>query len=347
MLGTLEDLPLDYREALTAAELAPLWPQMRNLLPHGKPASAVDPHVWRFETLRPLLLRAGQLTPVEKAERRVLVLCDPGRAGALQATATIYAGMQLLLPGEAAPSHRHTPSAARILVEGTGGYTVVDGKKCVMEKGDLILTPGGMWHDHGHDGGEPVIWLDALDLPLLVMVEASFAEEGHARAPDNEPDPALTAYREAGLVPTRAPRTARPDYPMLRYPFARVRAALDGFAVRTNPGAATELDYVNPETGDPCLPTLGFTAMRLAGGETIRATTSSASAVFHVVAGHGRSFVDGRELDWREADSFSAPPFAEIFHEAEGDAAYLIRIHDRPLQEKLRFYSERPLTSPR
>jgi len=156
-LGTLEELPQDYRDDMLSAGVAPLWPMMRNILPHGAPNPVTKPGHWAYKVVRPLLMRAGELTPVEKAERRVLVLSDPGRGnGAMQATSSIYTGMQLLLPGESAPAHRHTPSAARIIVEGKGGYTVVDGEKLPMEEGDLVLTPGGEWHDHGHDGDEPV-----------------------------------------------------------------------------------------------------------------------------------------------------------------------------------------------
>ena len=181
-LGTMEDLPQDYRDDMQAAGVAPLWPMMRNVLPHGGPAPVSQSGHWSFAALRPLLLRAGALTPVEKAERRVLVLSDPGRGnGAMQATASIYLGMQLLLPGETAPAHVHTPSAARIIVEGSGAYTVVDGERLPMEEGDLVLTPGGEWHDHGHDGDAPVIWLDALDLPLFVYLEGSYAVEGTCR----------------------------------------------------------------------------------------------------------------------------------------------------------------------
>ncbi len=119
---------------------------MRNVLPHGRPQPQTRAGYWKYQAIRPLLIRAGELTPVEKAERRVLVLSDPGgrgAGGAMQATASIYLGLQLLLPGETAPAHVHTPSAVRIVVEGKGGYTVVDGEKLPMEEGDLVLTPGG------------------------------------------------------------------------------------------------------------------------------------------------------------------------------------------------------------
>ena len=117
--GTLEDLPQEYREAMARAGVGPLWPQMRNALPHDAPQPVTRSHLWAYEAVRPLLLRAGDLTPVEKAERRVLFLADPGRGpSTMQATSTVYIGLQLLLPGETAPAHKHTPSAARIVVRG-------------------------------------------------------------------------------------------------------------------------------------------------------------------------------------------------------------------------------------
>ena len=344
VLGTLEELPLDYRQAMEGERSAPLCPMMRNVLPHGQPNPVTKPCLWSFARIRPLLLRAGELTPVEKAERRVLVLTDPGRGkGAMQVTSSIYVGLQLLLPGEKAPAHRHTPSAARIVVEGEGAYTIVNGEKCVMERGDLILTPGGMWHDHGHDGTGPVIWLDALDLPLFVFLEGSYAEESEFQAPRNRPDASEVEYCEPGLVPSRRNGAPRPAYPLLRFPWRHTDAALRRLAEHSPHGEPVELDYVNPETGDSCLPTLGFTAMLLRPGETARPPLRSASGVFHVIDGEGRSVVNGESFAWRRGDTFSAPVFARIEHRAEGDApAYLIRIHDAPLQQKLGFYEERP-----
>ena len=337
-LGTLEDLPQDYRDALAKAGVAPLWPMMRNVLPHGAPRPVTQPGFWQYTALRPLLLRAGDLTPVEKAERRVLVLSDPGRGvGAMQATASIYLGMQLLLPGEVAPAHVHTPSATRIIVEGTGGYTVVDGERLPMEEGDLVLTPGGDWHDHGHDGQGPVVWLDALDLPVFVYLEGSYAVEGPLQSPRNRPDASLVEYRAAGLVPSRARAQAR-RYPMTRYPWVRTESVLREIA-KYNDGPA-EVDYVNPETGADVLPVLGFTAMMLRAGQADRPPLRSMSQAFHVVRGQGRSVIDGRVIDWSAKDTFTAPPFAAIDHQAE-EESFLIRIHDRPLQDKLGYYEER------
>ena len=340
-LGTLEELPQDYRDALSEAGVAPLWPMLRNVLPHDAPRPVTRPGHWDFEKLRPLLLKAGELTPVEKAERRVLVLSDPGRGtGAMQATSSIYIGMQLLLPGETAPAHKHTPSAVRIIVEGKGGYTVVDGEKLPMEEGDLVLTPGGEWHDHGHDGNEPVIWLDALDLPLFVYLEGSYAIESELQAQRNRPDASQVEYRASGLAPARRAGTQIRRYPMMRYPWSRTEEALREMA-RYGDGEVAELDYVNPETGEDVLPTMGFTAMMLAEGQKVSPPRRSTSAVFHVIRGSGTTTVDGETIAWKAKGTFSAPVFAAIDHQA-AEESFLVQIHDRPLQERLRYYEERP-----
>lgn len=339
-LGTLEELPQDYRDDMAAAGVAPLWPMMRNVLPHGAPKPVTKAGYWNFGALRPLLLRAGELTPVEKAERRVLVLSDPGRGtGAMQATSSIYLGMQLLLPGETAPAHRHTPSAVRIIVEGKGGFTVVDGEKLPMEEGDLVLTPGGEWHDHGHEGSEPVIWLDALDLPLFVYLEGSYAEEAPLQAQRNRPDASQLEYLSAGLAPTRKLDTAARRYPMMRYPWGRTKEALDKSAAYVD-GPVVEFDYINPETGTDVLPTMGFTAKRIAKGGVHRPVLRSSSAAYHVISGKGRVVINGQAIEFGAKDTFSAPVFADMEFTADEDT-YLVRIHDRPLQEKLGYYEER------
>ncbi|MEM1019260.1 MAG: cupin domain-containing protein [Pseudomonadota bacterium] len=339
-LGTLEELPQEYRDQLTAAGVAPLWPMMRNVLPHDAPMPITKPGFWRYDEARPLLMRAGELTPVEKAERRVLVLSDPGRgAGAMQATASIYLGLQLLLPGETAPNHVHTPSAARIVVEGEGGYTTVDGEKLPMEEGDVILTPGGEWHEHGHDGDEPVVWLDALDLPVFYYLEGSYAREGDLQSPRNRPDASQVEYLASGLAPTRKRSEAARRYPMVRYPWVRTQQALREMLRYAAHGFA-ELDYVNPETGADALPTIGFTAGMMAAGASVTPPMRSSSAAIHIISGRGKTTVNGETFTWGPKDTFSVPVFAEVSHQAD-EEAFLIKVHDRPLQEKLGYYEER------
>jgi gentisate 1,2-dioxygenase len=215
---------------------------------------------------------------------------------------------------------------------------VVDGERLPMEEGDLVLTPGGEWHDHGHDGTDPVIWLDALDLPLFVYFEGSYAIEGPLQAQNNRPDASEVEYTAAGLVPSRQSGTAPRRYPMMRYPWAQTEKALRQMAAY---GDTAEVDFVNPETGEDVLPTLGFTAMMLQAGQRDAPPLRSASCAFHVVRGSGQTEVDGKTITWGPKDTFTAPVFSKLTHEAK-EESFLIRIHDRPLQTKLGYYEERP-----
>lgn len=340
-LGTMEDLPADYRTAMEARNLVPLWPSMRAFLPHGAPRPQTRPTLWRYADVRPLLLRAGELTPIEKAERRVLVFANPGHGlDGLHCTGTIYVGMQLILPGETAPSHRHTPAAVRLVVEGEGGFTIVNGERLPMQRGDLILTPSLQWHEHSHGGTGPVVWMDALDLPLVFGMEASYALEGEPQAVRNAPDASATRYRRAGLVPY-ASLAARPGpYPLMRWPWDEVRSALEALAADTEAGRPVHLGYVNPETGEECLPTLGFSALMLRPGEEVALPRDSASAVFHVVAGALQAEVAGTALAAEDADVLAAPAHAPVrlANRSATKPAFLFRIDDAPLQRKIGIY---------
>ena len=246
-LGRLEDLPADYVADMRRQNLVPLWPSLRGVLPPRIPTRQTQPTHWAYHTIKPLLLRAGELTPIEKAERRVLVLANPGHGlDKMQASAAMYLGMQLLLPGEWAPSHRHTPNAVRMVVEGEGAYTTVDGEKCPMSRGDLILTPTGLWHEHGHDGADPVIWLDVLDLPLMYYAEVSY----HVNGSRQEINPGHGEQRHAhgGLLPTPMFERGQQAYPMLRYPWAQARAALLGLAADDSSLEHVQITYTNPLT---------------------------------------------------------------------------------------------------
>jgi gentisate 1,2-dioxygenase len=315
----------------------PLWPSLRDALPYGKPERKTQPSLWRYQALRPALMRAGSLAPIEKAERRVLVLCNPGLGlDTLRATPTIYIGLQLILPGEVAPNHRHTPSAVRFVIEGQGGYTIVGGEKLPMAKGDLILTPSWLWHEHGHEGTEPVVWLDALDLPLIYGMEASYCIEGQQQQIEDPLNTSRLRFRQGGVIPYTSLTRQRADYPLLRFPWSEVKVTLDALAPVTPRGELTHVAYVNPETGAECLPTLGFSALRLKAREPTRMPRRSASAVLHIVEGEGAAFVDGTRLGFSESDTLAVPTHAELIIEATGDGPlYLFMVDDAPLQRKL------------
>jgi len=344
-LGTLEELPLEYRQAMTSHNLLPLWPALRAFLPYGRPSRSTQPMVWRYSDIRPLLMRAGELTPIEKAERRVLILANPGLdLDTARATPTIYIGMQLILPGETAPNHRHSPSAVRFVVEGEGGFTLVDGQKCPMEKGDLILTPSGLWHEHGHAGNGPVVWMDALDLPLVYNMEASYCIEGAPQVRGNTAEASAWAYRRSGLVPFGSLPAQRPQYPLLRFPWREVREALQAMAAHVPSGQMAHLAYVNPETGQECLPVLGFSALMLRPGEEAVMPRRTASAVLHVVEGSGSIVIDDTTLSWGETDTLAVPTHADVrlINGSTKQAAYLFMVDDAPLQRKMGFYEEFP-----
>jgi len=271
------------------------------------------------------------------------VLCNPGLGlENMQATPSIYIGLQLILPGETAPNHRHTPMAVRFVIEGKGGYTVVQGEKLPMEKGDLILTPPKLWHQHGHEGTEPVIWLDALDLPLIYGLEASYAIEGEIQAVTDPRNASTVRFRQGGIVPYASLAQRRDDYPLLRFPWREVRQTLTGLAGVTPKDEPVHVAYVNPETGRECMATLGFSALMLRPGEDLRLTRRSASSVFHVVEGSGTATVDGQVLAFGESDTFAAPTHAEIrLANASGKApAFVFVVDDAPLHRKLGFYEE-------
>ena len=341
-LGRLEDLPIEYREALTRLNLVPLWPSLRAVLPAGKPQPRTRATCWSYEALRPLLLKAGEMTPIEKAERRVLVLANPGHGlEKMQASAAIYLGMQLLLPGEWAPSHRHTPNAVRMIVEGEGAYTTVDGERCPMRRGDLILTPTGLWHEHGHDGKDPVVWLDVLDLPMVYYMEASYHVDGPRQAVtsgNNE-----RGYARGGVVPTPVFGRSRKAYPMLRYPWVEVRAALESLAADQPAVEAVQVTYINPETGGDAQNILGYSALMLRPGQTLKLPVRSPAAVFHVIEGGAEVAIEEQRFILAEADTCCAPGYAAVSlaNRSATTPAFLFIADETPLHRKLGVFENR------
>ncbi|MFN8542254.1 MAG: hypothetical protein U0232_32850 [Thermomicrobiales bacterium] len=259
----------------------------------------------------------------------MLFLIDPGGAAAMAATSTIYAGLQLLLPGDM-PAHKtSTPSAARIVkMWARKCYTVVDGEKLPMQEGDLILTLGGRWHDHGHGGAASVVWLDALDLPLFVYLEGLYAIEAPLQKPRNRPGYA-GGRASRWPAPAPPPRSQRLSDDALPWRAWRSASLLVIAASRRTH------DYVNPETGQSCLPTKGLAAsdgctgasQSFRGVDTLRAR-SSTSWARHIH--HQRRPCPGPQD--------SPPPFAAIDHKVgdDGPAAFLVRIHDAAAAGKAR-----------
>jgi gentisate 1,2-dioxygenase len=315
-----ETLPPTYSQALESYSLPPLWTALHVLLPRERTTAAV-PHRWSWREARPLLHEAARLVPLEQAERRVLVLENPGLKGTYSVTSTLYAGLQVILPGEAAPSHHHTPAALRLVVEGEGAFTTVDGVKCAMERGDFIVTPPMRWHDHGHEGAAPVVWLDGLDIPLVRAFDASWVSPLRPARPPAAPDDGAQAE--------------------FRWPWRAMRRALETMAASAPSGRPVTLPYVTP-AGAPPLATMGAEALWLRPGERARAGRSTASRVFHVIEGHGGSRIGETELTWERGDTFVAPPWRWIEHDngAAGEPACLFSFNDEPAVRALGLWQE-------
>lgn len=341
-LGRLEDLPQDYRDALTQQNLVPLWPSLRAVLPPGVPTRRTQATCWSYEALKPLLLKAGELTPIEKAERRVLVLANPGHGlEKMQASSAMYLGMQLLLPGEWAPSHRHTPNAVRMVVEGEGAWTTIEGEKCPMSRGDLILTPTGLWHEHGHDGSAPVVWLDVLDLPLVYYMEASYHIDGSRQT--QVPGRGDRAYARGGMVPTPVFGRSGKAYPMLRYPWVEARAALESLATDQPELEAVQITYVNPETGADAQNILGYYALMLRPGQLLRLPARSPAMVFHVIEGGADVQVESQHFTLSAADTCCAPGYTAVSlsNRSTEQPAFIFIADESPLHRKLGVFENR------
>ena len=341
-LGRLEDLPADYVAELRANNLVPLWPSLRGVLPPTIPTRQTRATHWPYAAIRPLLIKAGELTPIEKAERRVLVLANPGHGlDKMQASAAMYLGMQLLLPGEWAPSHRHTPNAVRMVVEGEGAWSAVDGEKCEMLRGDLILTPTGLWHEHGHDGDQPVVWLDVLDLPLVFYMEASYHVNGGRQA--IKPGRGERAYARGGLLPTPVFGGAARAYPILRYPWAEARAALESLAADQPDLEAVQITYANPETGEHAENILGFYALMLRPGQRLALPVRSPAMVFHVIEGGASVSVEQQHFNLIEADTCCAPGYSAITlaNASATQPTFVFIADETPLHTKLGVFEVR------
>ncbi|HTS22136.1 MAG TPA: gentisate 1,2-dioxygenase [Casimicrobiaceae bacterium] len=320
--------------------LTPLWETLGALVP-PQPAPACAPALWRYREVRPYLMEAGRLITAREAERRVLVLENPGLRGASSITHSLYAGLQIILPGEVAPSHRHTQSALRMVVEGEGAYTAVDGERTTMHPGDFIITPSWTFHDHGNPGDAPVVWLDGLDIPMVAFFDTGFAERYPEESqPVGRPEGAALARFGANLLPLEhEPGSA--TTPIFNYPYDRTREALATIRAGTepHPSHGFKMQYANPATGGYPMPTIGAFIQLLPHGFKGRPCRATDGTVYCVVEGRGRSRVGERSFDWEAHDVFVVPSWCPVAHEAAEDAV-LFSYSDRPAQKALGLWRE-------
>lgn len=323
--------------------LAPLWTRLKALVPK-EPTPSCAPHAWRYDELRPYVMESAQQISAAEAERRVLILENPALRGSSQITNTLYAGLQLIMPGEVAPAHRHTQSALRFIVEGQGAYTAVDGEKTLMSPGDFVITPSWTWHHHGHEAEGPMVWLDGLDIPILAFYNATFREDHHeAEAPVARPIGDALARYGSGLLPV-GHRAGSLNSPVFNYPWARTREALHALTRAGAPDAHTGhlMRYVNPVDGGWAMPTMATMVRLLPAGWATRPYRSSDSTVFTVVEGHGELRVGGQAYALGPRDIAVVPGWMPYTLHAADDWA-IFSYSDRVAQEKLGFWREQRL----
>ena len=322
-------------------DLAPLWEVLHDLIPNA-PVTPCMPALWKYRDARPYLMEAGELITAREAIRRVLVLENPGMRGESCITQSLYAGLQLILPGEVAPSHRHSQSALRFIVEGSGAYTAVDGERTTMHPGDFIITPSWTWHDHGNPGSEPVVWMDGLDIRIVQAFGAQFHEPFPQEVqPVARGEGASAARFGANLAPLGAEAPFRKTSPIFNYPYSRSRDALAGLSREQAPDACHgwKMQYINPLTGGHAMPTIGAFLQLLPKGFAGEAHRCTDGTVYSVVEGTGTALIGAERFSFEPRDTFVVPSWAPLRLHADGETV-LFSFSDRPCQEALGLWRE-------
>ncbi len=310
----------DFYKRIDPSHMAPLWTRLKGLVP-AEPTPAGVAHQWKYADARPLVLEAAEHISAEEAERRVLLLENPAFRGTSRVTSTLFSGLQLIMPGEIAPAHRHTQSALRFIIEGSGAYTTVDDQKVMMEAGDFVVTPAWRWHEHGHDGTGPMVWLDGLDIPMLSHFNATFREDHSKREP--------TTSSFDGLI---------------HFPYRKAREVLAGMAAGGAPDAhlGHVMRYTSPVDGGWAMPTMATMIRLLPAGFATRPYRSSDSMVFVGVEGSGTLEVEGQRFEMAPHDIVVVPGWMRYTLAARGDWV-VFSYSDRAAQEKLGFFREQRL----
>jgi gentisate 1,2-dioxygenase len=314
--GTLEEL---YGK-LDKVGMGPGWNKPTPSL-WPSPRKTLAPAHWKYELARGALDAAGRLINTALAERRNLILFNPAEGSTYATVRTLVAAYQMIMPGEWARVHRHTPNALRLILDAEPGtYTQVDGANIAMEPGDVVLTPNWSTHGHGNHGKASAYWIDFLDVPLVQLLEPMFFEV--TKDGNNGAD-------ESGRAPTTAPTDSSFVFP-LRDTLRRLGEA------KPEPGGPFGTQI---ELGRPALATTALYMMRLGSGVRTAPYRTTANNIYAVVQGEGASTVDGERFEWRRGDVIAAPAWRPHWHEATGDAI-LFRVTDEPVMQRFGWWRE-------
>jgi len=329
-----------YYGRLSQKNMSPLWEVMRNLVT-PEPVTPVKPAHWRYSEVRPLLFEAGKLISAEEAERRVLVLENPGLPNMASITHSLYAGIQLVLPGEIAPQHRHSQAALRFVLEGKGATTTVNGERLEMYPGDLVLTPSFQWHDHQNETDEPIVWMDGLDIALVGLLDASFAQFSNQKEQEVTQAKGTSRARYGGNLLPIEDGPVSLNSPLVRYPYVEARKSLEHLRAHSewDPCHGIRLRYAHPQTGDWPMPTMGQVIQLVPKAFKTAPYRATDGTIYAVAEGSGTAKIGDETFTVTHKDVFVAPPWAWRTFKSDGDLV-LFSFSDRPVQEKLGLWRE-------
>jgi gentisate 1,2-dioxygenase len=276
-----------------------------------EPHSKFVPAQWQYEEIKRLLDTAGRVVDVSLATRRNFIMRNPVDENNFATTNTLTCAYQMILPGESAPSHRHSAHALRLIVDGRGTYSTVNGVKMPMETGDVVLTPGWFWHGHGHDGDRPAYWIDGLDIPLMRLLEPVFFEEHPDRYEKIVSIAATSPFRFSGESITKGLDQAKPHPEGFHGPRITLEA--------------------------PDMPSMGLAMERLPSCSSTRRQRSTADHVFAVVQGKGETVVSGQPFNWQPGDTVVVPKWNKYEHHATADSV-LFDLSNEPLIRFAKYY---------
>ena len=318
---------------LEGMHLHPLWDRYQRITPI-KPQAPDAPFLWRWREIEPMLHRSVAEVSINDIERRALIMAHPAFGAETTTTSTMLAAFTVLDPGERARPHRHTGAAIRFATRAEGAVTIVDGRRCEMKAGDLILTPPMVWHGHINESDHRIIWFDAANMPLIRALDAHFFEPGDPRNNQfwqvDQGDERL--WSETGLRVAQATVNAA-NSPKYRYPGEATRRLLA--AAPAGADGMRMVRYVNPATGGAVMPTLDCYAARLDKGTTTRRKRATYNVVCLVIAGEGRSSIGEETFEWAQHDVFTIPHWTWARHEARGGDANLFMVTDKSAFERL------------
>ena len=329
-----------FYEKIGSANCTPLWEVLHSLVT-VVPNTPCRPYLWTWSTVWPWLQEAGQLITAKEAERRVLVLENPGLRGRTRITHSLYAGLQLILPGEVAAAHRHSQSALRFIMHGDGAYTAVDGEKVVMHPGDFVITPSWTFHDHGNESSEPMVWLDGLDIPIVELLDAQFREDASRDMQHIDRAANVNLARFGNTMKPVQYKARSRTSPLFWYPYDRTLEALATLSANDDPHPCWghKLQYTNPVTGDWAIPTMGTFMQLLPAGFKGQAYRSTDSTIYVVVEGTGTCTINGQVLSFGPKDVFVCPSWMLYALEADTQSV-LFSYSDRPVQQALDLWRE-------